>query len=141
MQSMSQSVHKLSDRASALTSLVNRFAFALARAGAESRFLLHASGKLRRFLLVHFRKNYVQGQLLKRQGGCRQCGTCCNLLFTCPLLTKPGRCLVYGVCRPGACQVFPIDQRDIDEVRLCGRQCGYSFEPQDIPMLPRAEER
>jgi uncharacterized protein YdhG (YjbR/CyaY superfamily) len=53
------------------------------------------------------------------------------LLFTCPMLTKQGRCLVYGACRPQACKVFPIDQRDIDEVKLCGAQCGYRFSGED----------
>jgi len=26
------------------------------------------------------------------------------------------------------CKSFPIDQRDIDEVALCGGTCGYRFE-------------
>jgi hypothetical protein len=43
------------------------------------------------------------------------------------VLTKDRRCLIYGTCRPGACKVFPIDQRDIDEVRLNGGRCGYHF--------------
>jgi len=93
----------------------------------ELRFLVHIAGKFRRFFLVHFRKNYTSRQLLVRDGACRQCGTCCNLLITCPMLTKRGSCLIYGICRPQACKVFPIDQRDIDEIELCGRVCGYSF--------------
>jgi len=93
----------------------------------SSRFFLHSSGKVRRFLLVHFRQDYVEKQLSIRQGECRQCGTCCNLLFTCPSLTKDGGCVVYGICRPQACKVFPIDQRDIDEAAICGGQCGYHF--------------
>ncbi|EPR43102.1 hypothetical protein dsx2_2462 [Desulfovibrio sp. X2] len=94
----------------------------------ESRFLLHAVGKSRRFLLVHFRKEYVRRQLSGRSGGCRQCGTCCNLLFTCPMLTTHRTCLAYGTCRPEACKVFPIDRRDIDEVATCGGRCGYTFD-------------
>jgi hypothetical protein len=47
-------------------------------------------------------------------------------------LTKNGRCLIYGSCRPGACKVFPIDQRDIDEVRICGGKCGYAFRKTDL---------
>ncbi|MBU4317181.1 MAG: hypothetical protein KKF30_07905 [Proteobacteria bacterium] len=93
--------------------------------------MLHANAKARRFLLVHFRKNYVQDQLLVRGGDCRQCGVCCNLLLTCPTLTKQGRCLVYNTCRPQACKVFPIDQRDIDEVTLNGGHCGYRFEAEN----------
>jgi len=77
--------------------------------------------------MVHFQKGYVKKQLSARTGACRQCGVCCNLLFTCPMLTKKGRCIIYGSCRPKACKVFPIDQRDIDEIKFCGGQCGYSF--------------
>ncbi|WP_419785523.1 hypothetical protein [Pseudodesulfovibrio sp.] len=94
---------------------------------ANSRVFLHATGKARRFFLVHFRKKYVRTQLSAREGNCRQCGACCNMLFTCPLLTNTGRCIAYGVCRPGSYRVFPIDQRDIDEVGKCGGRCGYNF--------------
>ncbi|HFQ80920.1 MAG TPA: hypothetical protein ENK33_06050 [Desulfobacterales bacterium] len=97
------------------------------RGCANSRFGLHLIGKVRRLLLVHYRKDYVRQQLAARQGNCRQCGTCCNLLFTCPMLTNEGRCLAYGTCRPQACKVFPIDQRDVEEARLAGGQCGYRF--------------
>jgi len=93
----------------------------------DSRFLHHCIGKVRRFLLVHFRRDYVRKQLTVRTGTCRQCGTCCNLLFTCPMLTKGGRCFAYGICRPRACKVFPIDKRDVAEVELCGHHCGYRF--------------
>jgi len=93
----------------------------------ESRFARHTAGKFRRLYLVHFRKAYVQRQLFIREGACRQCGTCCSLLLTCPLLTTRRTCLVYGTCRPQACKVFPIDRRDTYEVELCGGQCGYRF--------------
>ncbi len=83
---------------------------------------------MRRFWLVHTRKNFVKAQLAARQGECQRCGTCCNLLFTCPMLTKEGRCLAYGTCRPEACKVFPIEQRDIEEAKLAGGKCGYRFE-------------
>ncbi|NOX32138.1 MAG: hypothetical protein GXP56_00150 [Deltaproteobacteria bacterium] len=93
--------------------------------------MLHSIGKSRRLWQVHFRKEYVRTQLAGRQGNCAQCGTCCNLLFTCPMLTKQGRCFAYGTCRPQACKVFPINQRDIDEIKLCGGQCGYYFNKED----------
>ncbi|HKK01697.1 MAG TPA: hypothetical protein VJ955_05975 [Desulfuromonadales bacterium] len=93
----------------------------------HSRFLVHATGKIRRFMLVHFRKKYVDRQLILREGDCRQCGTCCDLLFTCPMLSTEGRCFVYGSCRPQACKAFPIDQRDITEAGFCGAQCGFRF--------------
>lgn len=93
----------------------------------ESRFMFHLVGKVRRFYLVNFKKDYVQNQLVLRKGACRQCGTCCNLLITCPMLLKKGHCLVYGKCRPQSCKVFPIDQRDIQEVRLNNGSCGFHF--------------
>ena len=105
----------------------NRLIFAITRGFKSSRFILHLNGKLRRLRMVHFQKKYVRNQLSLRRGACRQCGVCCNLLFTCPMLTKKGKCIVYGLCRPRACMVFPINQRDIDEIKLCGGQCGYFF--------------
>jgi hypothetical protein len=105
--------------------------FTFIQAFQESRFVLHTIGKLRRLWLVHCQKEYVQSQLAVRHGRCSQCGTCCNLLFTCPVLTKQGRCFAYGTCRPQACKVFPIDQRDIDEIKLCGGQCGYYFNKEE----------
>jgi hypothetical protein len=127
MQMISHSMHRWFDQIAGLTTFFYRLIFTVTQAFQDSRFVLHSSAKLRRFWLVHFKKEYVQRQLLVRKGDCHQCGTCCNLLFTCPMLTKQGRCLVYGTCRPQACKVFPIDQRDIHEVNLCGGQCGYRF--------------
>ena len=131
MQLINRSVHRWFEQTSTLTVFPRRFISTIIRAVNDSRFTLHTTGKLRRFWLVHFRKDYVQNQLLARKGDCRQCGICCNLLFTCPMLTKGGRCVVYGFCRPQACKVFPIDQRDIDEVSLCGGHCGYHFDGND----------
>jgi len=90
----------------------------------ETRIFL---GKARRFFAVHFRKGYVARQLRNRQGGCRQCGTCCHFTIACPMLTREHSCRVYGKCRPKACRVFPIDQKDIDDVARCGGVCGYGF--------------
>ena len=105
----------------------------------NSRFLLHAAGKLRRFGLVHCRKKYVHQQLSVRRGACRQCGTCCNLLYTCPMLTTQGNCLIYGTCRPQAFKTFPIDQRDLDEVRLNNGLCGFRFGRQAIDNLEKSQ--
>jgi hypothetical protein len=127
MQLIIQSVTRWFDQLAGLTNFFYRVIIAVTQPFQQSRFVLHSGGKLRRFGLVHFRKRYVQRQISVRQGACRQCGACCNLLFTCPLLTKQERCLVYDTCRPQACKVFPIDQRDIDEVKFCGAQCGYRF--------------
>jgi len=85
-------------------------------------------GKIRRFIAVHFRKKYVARQLDTRQGDCRQCGICCNLWIACPLLTKDKLCLVYRSYRPKSCRLFPLDQKDIDEVASCGGSCGYRFD-------------
>ncbi len=93
----------------------------------DSRFLYHTGGKSRRFILAHFHKKYVLQQRSSRAGSCRQCGTCCKLLITCPRLTKQSNCFAYGTCRPEVCKIFPIDQRDIEEVALCGGQCGFDF--------------
>lgn len=131
MQLISHSMQGRLDQIAGVATFFNRLILTVTRAVKDSRFVLHATGKFRRFGLVHFRKEYVQGQLLVREGDCRQCGTCCNLLFTCPMLTKKRRCFVYGTCRPQACKVFPIDQRDIDEVNFCSGYCGYRFGRED----------
>ena len=125
------SIQRWFEHAYGLNTIPYRLMHGVAQTFRDSRFVLHANAKARRFLLVHFRKKYVQDQLLSRAGDCRQCGVCCNLLFTCPTLTKQGRCLVYNTCRPKACKVFPIDQRDIDEVKLNGGNCGYRFEAEN----------
>lgn len=135
MQLISQSRYRWFDQIVGLPTFFYRLILTITQPFQDSRFVLHSSGKLRRFWLVHFQKEYVQGQILARQGNCRQCGACCNLLYTCPMLTKPGRCFVYGSCRPQACKVFPIDRRDIDEVNLCGVQCGYRFNNEDSPKI------
>ncbi|EFL51523.1 hypothetical protein DesfrDRAFT_1684 [Solidesulfovibrio fructosivorans JJ]] len=85
-------------------------------------------GKLRRLFAVHFRQGYVARQLRNRQGDCHQCGTCCHFTIACPMLTKDQLCRVYGKCRPKACRVFPLDQKDIDDVTRCGGTCGYIFD-------------
>ena len=127
MQLITFRVYEWIDRIADLPFFFRRFVHPILHIFQNSRFLLHVFGKLRRFGLVHFRKEHVGRQLLARQGACRQCGTCCNLLFTCPMLTRRGGCIVYGKCRPQACKTFPIDQRDIDEVNLANGLCGFEF--------------
>lgn len=127
MQTIGHSIHRWSGQFSDAVDLFRRLFSAFIHTFKNLRFWMHITGKARRLLLVHFRKDYVQSQLLARRGHCRQCGTCCNLLFTCPALTKSGNCAVYGICRPQACKVFPIDQRDIDEIKVCGNHCGFHF--------------
>ena len=127
MQLLSHNMHRWSYRIAELNDFFYRLTVTIIQTFRDSRFVFHTIGKFRRLWLVHFRKKYVQHQLFIREGDCRQCGTCCNLLFTCPVLMKQGYCLIYGVCRPQSCKVFPIDQRDIQEVEVCGGTCGYRF--------------
>jgi hypothetical protein len=122
-------------RLDALAGFIDRRIFFCRQSVLFFCFAGHLAGKVRRFLLVHFYKSYIQRQLLLREGDCLQCGICCNFLFACPMLTQKGRCRIYDVCRPRACRVFPIDQRDIEEVKMCGGNCGYGFRsypPQDV---------
>ncbi len=127
MRLMSHNMYRRLDKITSLTISFYHLIFSFAQTLNNSLIVLHAMGKLRRLGLVHLRKEYVRRQLMDRQGDCVQCGACCNLLLTCPLLTKQYRCLVYNSCRPQACKVFPIDQQDIDEIKLCGVKCGYRF--------------
>ncbi len=140
MQMIHHSMHRWFDQIAGLSTFFNRLIFTVTQMFQDSRFVFHATGKIRRLWLVHFRKEFVHNQLLVREGDCRQCGTCCNLLFTCPMLTKQKRCFVYGSCRPQACKVFPIDQRDIDEVNFCSGRCGYRFDREDSNKIRKTEK-
>ena len=94
----------------------------------KNRFVIHIIGKIRRFCLIHFKKAYIRDHERLRGGQCRQCAWCCSLAFRCPLLTRENLCLTYIKGRPDACKLFPIDQKDIDDVAVFGVQCGYWFE-------------
>ena len=94
----------------------------------EARSVIHLMGKFRRFYLVYFREGYVKRQLALRKGECHQCARCCSFVFACPMLTRQRLCRIYNKVRLEMCKSFPIDQRDIDEVALCGGTCGYRFE-------------
>jgi len=80
-------------------------------------------GKLRRFYLIHFRKEHVRKMKQRRRGSCRYCGSCCAVMFKCPHL-EGNICRIYGK-RYEQCAHFPIDERD-----LVYREniCGYYFE-------------
>lgn len=86
-----------------------------------------AVGKVRRFYLLHCRKNYVRRQLSLRRGECRQCAACCSLLFPCAAQTANNLCSRYHGRRWAVCEVFPIDSRDIRDVERNGGECGYYF--------------
>jgi len=103
----------------------------LVRSLPEHHRWVHFFSKLRRLYLVHFKKDYVQQQILLRQGACRKCGCCCTLLFICPVLNKQeGLCRIYCKSRSMVCEVFPIDERDLADVELNGKTCGFYF-PRD----------
>ena len=86
-----------------------------------------AQGKLRRLVNVSFRKQDVIAALALRRGECNRCGACCELVFKCPFLKKhadgTGTCGIYEN-RPNSCRLFPIERRDIEEVR---GTCTYYF--------------
>jgi len=141
MKNSAQSLQRRVVRIVAFPSFCYHWLLSIREAFANSRFGLHFVGKVRRLWMVHYRKDYVRNQLVSRQGNCRQCSACCSMLFTCPMLTNDGGCLTYGTCRPQACKVFPIDQRDIDEVRLAGGECGYRFAEPYLEVIPRTGGR
>jgi len=86
-----------------------------------------AQGKIRRFVNTNFRKQETIASLALRQGECNRCGACCELVFKCPFLRKKSDgtslCGIYEN-RPNSCRLFPIEQRDIQEVR---GTCSYYF--------------
>ena len=110
-------------------SLEDRLAERLhSRAVEDAKFRARqAHGKLRRFVTATFRKQEVIAQLALRRGECNRCGACCEILFKCPFLKKHGdgttSCGIYED-RPNQCRLFPIDRRDLAEVR---GTCSYYF--------------
>jgi hypothetical protein len=101
-----------------------------------------AQGKLRRFVNAHFRGRAVGAALALRRGECNRCGACCEILFKCPFLRRHAdgttSCGIYSD-RPNQCRLFPIDWRDLEEVR--GR-CSYYFveRPVQIELMNRSLE-
>lgn len=86
-----------------------------------------AQGKLRRFVSATFKKNEVIESLALRRGDCNRCGACCEILFKCPFLKKhqdgSSTCGIYED-RPRQCRLFPIDKRDIEELK---GSCSFYF--------------
>ncbi len=98
------------------------------RAVEEGKFRARqVQGKLRRFVNIRFRKDEVIEKLALRRGECNRCGACCEILFKCPFLKKhtdgTTTCGIYED-RPDQCRLFPIERRDLDEVR---GQCSFYF--------------
>ncbi|MCZ6634293.1 MAG: hypothetical protein O7G87_12875 [bacterium] len=99
-----------------------------------------ATGKIRRFWLVRFRKTYVTQQIAYRQGECNQCGNCCEILFQCPFLIRvedgSSMCSIYEN-RPGQCAAFPINEKCLSDVDF---DCTHTFaNPQDILSIQPAQ--
>jgi uncharacterized protein len=83
-------------------------------------------GKMRRFTMTFFGKNYIENQKKIRQGACRRCGNCCKILVNCPFgdfSNSTVICKIYDK-RFQACRVFPIDERCLLDVKL---DCGFNF--------------
>ena len=100
-----------------------------------------AQGKLRRFVITNFRKEETIAALALRRGECNRCGACCELVFKCPFLKKnadgTSLCGIYEN-RPNSCRLFPIEQRDIQEVR---GTCSYYFIEKPVKPLPIVDFR
>jgi hypothetical protein len=84
-------------------------------------------GKIRRLINTNLRKQEMIAALALRRGDCNRCGACCELVFKCPFLKKnPDGTSLCGIYenRPNSCRLFPIEKRDIEEVR---GTCSYYF--------------
>jgi hypothetical protein len=93
-------------------------------------FLL--KGVLRRFFLYMFNRAYVQKNIERRKGSCKQCGACCRLFMShCVYLRfEDGKssCVNYNGFRMPNCKIFPIDEQDIKERDVLSNiPCGYHF--------------
>src|ERR1700752_3323684 len=84
-----------------------------------------AQGKLRRFVITNFRKEETISPLSLRLGERNRCGAWCEIVFKCPFMKKnadgPSFCGIYEN-RPNQCRLFPIEPRDLKEVR---GTCSY----------------
>jgi hypothetical protein len=40
------------------------------------------------------------------------------------MLTRDNRCRIYNLARPANCRLFPLDPRDLRDVK---GECGYYF--------------
>lgn len=94
--------------------------------------IIQGKGKIRRFILAHFKKKYVEEQKNNRQGECKRCGICCKLLVNCPMLIQDADnnflCKIHNR-KPSNCDLFPIDEKDIKDrdTILPDVPCGYTF--------------
>src|ERR671916_2921702 len=120
--------HSVRMRAAHRRTFEERLAAKRTRAVEEGKFRARqVQGKLRRFVTIRFRKEEIVEKLALRRGDCNRCGACCEILFKCPFLKKhddgTSTCGIYED-RPNQCRLFPIERRDLDEVR---GQCRFYF--------------
>ncbi|MBF0310708.1 MAG: hypothetical protein HQL56_14390 [Magnetococcales bacterium] len=87
-------------------------------------------GKIRRYFKTrNLNPEELDAFAARRSGNCQMCGACCKLLFECPMLDEANMCRIYtSPVRPRACQAFPMNDADLEDVRLAaGLQCGFAF--------------
>ncbi len=107
------------------------------RTPARTRYTLHQNirfirGKILRFYLGHFHKEYVARRLAQRKGECKRCGACCRLLFKCAYVDDckgHTECRIYQN-RPVNCRIFPFNKQHLHERDILrpDEPCGYYFE-------------
>lgn len=87
-------------------------------------------GKIRRWWLVYFRRDYVETVLLpRRKEGCQRTGACCEMGFGCPAFDAERRICQIHPHKPLVCKLYPLTEEDLKERDLIypGKKCGYSF--------------
>lgn len=90
-------------------------------------------GKIRRFYMHMFNRDYVRTHTVMRSGACNRCGECCKLLFKCKYLVTNDEghteCTRHNT-RPGNCIIFPVDERDIRDRDIAAgtKGCGFYFD-------------
>jgi len=97
-----------------------------------------ANGKIRRLILGHFARRYLEEARKYRTGSCKRCGACCKLLFECPYLEYDENGL--AVCsihdrRPLNCRIFPATPADLRDRDLVSpdTKCGFAFDEASFP--------
>jgi len=90
--------------------------------------------KIARTFELLFRPETVAAQATRRQGDCRGCGACCEIVFRCPHFDREKReCRIYE-SRYGVCRMFPARPEDLAGLEAI---CSYSFqEPEPATLTP-----
>jgi hypothetical protein len=90
--------------------------------------------KIARTFELLFRPEAVVAGTARRQGDCRGCGACCEIIFRCPHFDREKReCRIYE-SRYGVCRMFPARPEDLAGLEAI---CSYSFqEPEPATITP-----